>query len=125
MSWVSLSKKYVEVTRTSIALHEEALTRTYLQNNSRWDDRECFIAKVNEIVESLDRDPMRRIRGHDLSELLYIVVNKLRKKKKFGNVETLESCLLAAVEAEELRRYSLFREIEAFCNGRNSDETGE
>ena len=125
MSWVPLSKRYVKVAGTSIDLQESALTRAYLQGNGRWADRECFVAKVNEIADSLHHDPMRRIRGHDLSELLYIIVNQLRREKNFGNAKTLESCLLAAVEAEELRTYSLFREIEAFCDRRNSDEMGE
>lgn len=122
MSWVSF-KKYVNIVGISIGLLEDAFIKAYLQTNKRWGDRECFVAKVNEIADSLDHDPMRRIRGHDLSKLLYIVINKLCKEKKFGDFKTLESCLLATVEAEELRTYSLFREIEAFCDGRNSNET--
>ena len=123
MSWIPF-KRYVDIVGTSIELREDNFTKAYLQTNSRWGDRECFVAKVSEIADSLDQDPMRRIRGHDLSKLLYIVVKKLRKEKKFGDAKTLESCLLAAVEAEELRTYNLFRDIEAFCDGRNSNETG-
>lgn len=124
MSWVPF-KRYVKVSGASIEYRESNFIRAYLQKNVRWGDRECFIAKVDEIVASLDRDPMRRIRGHDLSELLYIVVNSLRREKKFGNAATLESCLLAVVESDELRTFSLFKEIEAFCCGQNSHEMRE
>ena len=124
MSWVPF-KRYVKVNGASIEYRESNFIRAYLQKNGRWGDQECFIAKVDEIVASLDRDPMRRIRGHDLSELLYIVVNSLRREIKFGNAATLESCLLAVVESDELRTFSLFKEIEAFCCRQNSHEMRE
>lgn len=124
MSWVPF-RRYVTVAGSSIQLREEALTRAYLQKNGRWPDREFFIAKVGEIVASLDDDPMRKTRGHDLSELLYTIVNQLCKEKRFGNPETLESCLLATVEVSELGTHELFKTLQAFCYGQSSDSDGE
>lgn len=114
MSWVPFGR-YIDISGTSIELRIDALVRAYLQRNGRWVDREAFANKVDEIHNALEQDPKRRIRGHDLSELLYVVVNRVRREKRFGSPHTLESCLLASVETAELRTHDLFRDLEQFC----------
>lgn len=124
MSWIPF-RSYTSIKGSSLTFRETDFIRAYLQKNGRWGDRDIFINKVDEVLRSFDHDPMRRIRGHDLSELLFVVLRKLRREKRFGSPETLESCLLATVEAHDLQAFSLFRKLSAFAHGNETVSEGE
>ncbi len=124
MSWISF-RRYISIIGSSITLKVSAFIRAYLQKNDRWHAREEFTAAVQEMLGSLDEDPMKRIRGHDFSELLFAIVNTIRKEKQFGNPDTLESCMLATVEATDLDEHTLFRMIKQFADEENAGVSGE
>jgi len=124
MSWVPF-RRYISIAGSKITFRQEAFVRAYLQKNDRWNERDDFSSAVREILKSLDEDPMRRVRGHDLSELLFVVINKIRKEKQFGNPETLESCMLATVEVADLDQHSLFRMIKQFAEVSDAEASGE
>ena len=65
---------------------------------------------------SLLPDLIRRIRGHDLADLILLIVRKLRRERQFGNAETLEACFMTAIEASDLEVQSLFRKIVALSD---------
>jgi len=99
---------------SSITFEAAGFIRAYLQKNVRTQDKDIFSAAVEKVFQGLDADPMKRMRGHDLSELLFLIVSKIRKEKRFGDPDTLESCLMATVEANDLEPHALFRSIRAF-----------
>lgn len=124
MSWVPF-RRYISISGSSITFRQEAFIRAYLQKNDRWNAREEFSAAVREMLESLDDEPMRRIRGHDLSELLFVIIKKIQKEKQFGNPGTLESCMLATADVADLDQHPLFRMIRQFAKEADSGVSGE
>ena len=112
MSWIPFTR-YVSLTKESIALREADFLRSYLQKNHRWDSSKEFAAALSETTAQLPTDIGRRIRGHDLADLMLLLVNRFRKERKFGNVETIEGSLLATIEAADLDDSVLFRRIVA------------
>jgi hypothetical protein len=112
MEWVDFTR-FVDIDGNDIAFREEVFIRTYLQGSNKWTQRVQFEKSVEDARMSLHRDPIRRIRGHDLAELVFLMVRKLRRERKFGNWQTLEACLLTAIEACDLDAQPLFRKIAA------------
>ena len=110
MEWIPFTK-YAEVNRGVIGFDNKRFEKAYLEKNGRWQEQSIFLNKVLEVSRSLSRDPGRKIRGHDLGELLLLIVKKMRRDRKFGNAETIEGCLLAAVECQDLDNTSLFQRI--------------
>jgi hypothetical protein len=114
MEWVPF-QGYVKVRRGKIAFDQDRFVMAYLQKNRRWNDRTMFETKVAEARSLLPHDTGRRLRGHDLCELLLPVVRSLRKERKFGNTETLEGCLMATIECRDLEHMPLFQRILALA----------
>lgn len=114
MSWIPFGR-YVIASSSIIELNETSFIKAYLQKNDRWADRDIFSEKVEEIASSFHDDHTRNIRGHDVAELLHVIVKKLKKDRKFGNAETLERCLMATVETQDLEDHGLFKALRAFC----------
>lgn len=112
MEWVDFTR-FVDIDGDDMAFREEVFIRTYLQKNNKWTQRDQFKKSIEDARMSLQRDLGRRIRGHDLAELVFLMVKKLRRERKFGNWETLEACLLTAIEACDLEVQPLFRRIAA------------
>jgi hypothetical protein len=112
MSWVDFTR-FIDIDGGDMTFREGEFIRTYLQRNNRWDQGEQFRNPIEEARISLNRDLIRRMRGHDLAELVFLMVRKLRIERKFGNWETLEACLLTAIEACDLDVQPLFRTIAA------------
>jgi hypothetical protein len=107
MEWIPFNK-YVFVDGSAITFRERDFVRAYLQKNNRWASRERFLQAIDEEARKLNPDPRRSIRGHDLSELLRRILLKLKKTRVFGNVETVEGCLMTAIEVNDLEDQSLF-----------------
>jgi len=116
MLWIPF-RRYISIAGSSITFEAPGFVRAYLQKNGRIQDKDVFSAAVEKVLQGFDSDPMKRMRGHDLSELLFLIVSKIRKKKQFGNSYTLESCLMATVESNDLEPHALFKSIRAFSGG--------
>jgi hypothetical protein len=114
MKWVPFSR-YARMQGLRIVFDQTEFVRAYLQKNYRWDQRRRFLLSLREIEGSLSPELGRRSRSHDFAELLTIVVRTLSKERKFGNVETLEGCLMAALESSNLRELPFFKRILALA----------
>jgi len=110
MEWIAFTK-YVKVRKGNISFDEDRFVRAYLLKNNRWEDRHRLKDKIKEVEKLLSQDQGRRIRGHDLSDLLLLVIRNMRKDRKFGNSETLEGSLMASLECRDLERSPFFRRI--------------
>jgi len=113
MSWIPF-RRHISIAGSSITFEASGFVRAYLQKNGRTQDKDIFSEAVEKVLQGLDADPMKRMRGHDLSELLFLIVSKIRKEKRFGNSDTLEGCLMATVETNDLEPHALFKRIRAF-----------
>ncbi len=111
MTWIPFAK-YVNVSKTTILFREEDFIRSYLQANNQWHQHSYFINSVNTIAKNMSPESNKRIRGHDIGELLCLVIRKLRKRRVLGNPEIVEGCLLSAIECSDLSKYSLFQYID-------------
>lgn len=111
MEWIPFSS-YVQVNAYHIAFRESDFIHAYLQKNSKWQHRAKFLAAKNDIQRSLSSDVSKRMRGHDLSELLHLIVRKFRKDRAFSSSAALEGCLMASIESSDLEAYPLFIALE-------------
>ncbi len=112
MTWIPF-EGYIEVSSANIRFKEKEFVRAYLSKNSKSSQRQHFEKTVGEIKSSLFPNAWRKIRGHDLASLILVIVRKLRRERQFGNVETLEGCLMTAIESNDLEGHSLFRSIDS------------
>jgi hypothetical protein len=103
--------RYVSIEGTTVSLEEDRFIRAYLQKNNRWQERKRFTQTLGSCSEKLSRDPRRTTRGHDISELLLLVLRKLAPKSKFGNSRTLQGALLGTLESEDLQKTLLFHRV--------------
>lgn len=110
MEWLPFSG-YVEVKHGEATFDEKGFTRAYLQKNSRWNDKALFDTTLNRATQMLSRDVARRIRGHDLGDLLLRLLRRLRKDRKYGNPTTLEGCLMTSIEWANLESLPLFQRL--------------
>lgn len=104
-------KGYVSIVRSKVQFQKEGFLKAYLQKNRKWRDRELFKRTLDACTTKLSTDHTRTVRGHDISELLLLIIRKLSNDRKFGNAETLEGVLLGTVEAQDLSVQPLFRKI--------------
>jgi len=116
MEWLSV-RKYVKVKGQEIEFNEQRFIRAYLQKNNRWHERDAFAGKVREVRGILSSDTRRRMRGHDVSELLLVVLRAKRRERAIRNAETLEGCLLAASEYQDLKGLGFFQRILTVTDG--------
>lgn len=106
MEWVDFTK-YVSV-RGGVAFAKENFVKAYLLKSRKWSRRLEFEEKVAELRAQLNPDIRRRIRGHDLVQLLHCVVRKLKPKRRFGDACTLQGAITGCLEAALLARENLF-----------------
>lgn len=111
MQWIPFGS-YIALDMNRITFRESDFIRAYLQKNDRWQDRDRFIDIKNSIQQTLSPDATRRMRGHDLAELLHIIVKKFRRDRAFTNSTVLEGCLMASIETRDLEAYPLFVALE-------------
>jgi hypothetical protein len=111
MTWIPFCG-YIRIDAFDLTFKEDAFVRAYLQKNSQWQQREAFVAVKTEIQRNLNPELIKRVRGHDLAELLYVVVRKFRKERAFTNSALLEGCLMTSVESRDLEAHSLFVSLE-------------
>ena len=111
MKWIPIGS-YIRFSGNQMSFRESDFTRAYLQKNNRWQQRAAFEATMQDIRRSLSGPATRRVRGHDLSELLHHIVRKFRKDRAFINPTALEGCLMASIESRDLESYPLFRALE-------------
>ena len=109
MTWIDFTK-YV-IIDSKIHFDKEKFIKAYLTKNNKWDKKEVFIEEFNNNKTTLKEDLRLSIRGHDISCLLYHIVGKLKKRRKFLNVETLEGSLLGCIDYIELRGEYLFSKL--------------
>jgi len=110
MEWIPFTN-YVKVRKRIVSFDEDRFVQAYLLKNRRWQERAQFKNKIKETEGILSRDAGRKIRGHDLSDLLLLIIRNMRKDRKFGNSETLEGSLMASLECRDLERSSFFQRI--------------
>lgn len=111
MKWIPFSK-YVCIDMYNISFREKEFINAYLQKNDKWPQLEQFNLTKAEIQRGLSPEIAKRVRGHDLAELLHTVVMKFRKDRAFKNSTVLEGCLMASIEAQDLECHPLFAELE-------------
>ena len=111
MEWISLSG-YIHFAGNQASFRELEFVRAYLQKNNQWQQREAFEAALESTRLALSGQATRRVRGHDLSELLHVIVRKFRKDRAFANPTALEGCLMASIESRDLESYPLFQALE-------------
>lgn len=111
MEWVPFFP-YISFDQFNMSFREEDFISAYLHKNKKWRLREKFVKTKKEIQRDLSPDITKRIRGHDLSDLLHIVVRKFRKDRAFTNSAVLEGCLMTAIESTDLEAHPLFIELE-------------
>jgi len=109
MAWVDFAR-YVQVD-DSITFKSDAFCKAYLVANGKWSRKATFQKKVEEGRSMLKEDPRFRIRGHDMTQLLYHVAKKLRPRRKFGDVATFEGAFMGCLELSELSRERLFARL--------------
>jgi len=112
MQWIPFCS-YINIDMPSISFRESAFIRAYLHKNGKWQHHDQFVAMKNEVLCALSPDVSRRMRGHDLAELLHIVVRKFRKNRAFTSSAVLEGCLMATIEARDLESSPLFTALES------------
>ena len=110
MEWVPFAR-YVEIEGATVSLRRDALIRAYLQKNGRWPSRQEFADKVDEVFGLLSTEATRKMRGHDLGELLLRVIRGMSCKRRYFDVETLEGSLMAAVDRRDLEKLPFFQRI--------------
>lgn len=107
MKWVSIGK-YITLSGGVITFRDIDFIRVYLQKNARWEFREGYYKTLDEESLKIEPAPYRSVRGHDVAELLYCLLQRLEKKRSYGNVETIEGCLMMAIEAADIDDKPLF-----------------
>ena len=109
MEWIKF-KKYVQIAE-EFSFDREGFQKAYLLKNGKWYRRAVFEAKVEELRSMLKDDLRLRLRGHDLMELLYYAVKKLKSSRKFGDVHTFRGAFMGCLELSELSGERLFQRI--------------
>ncbi len=112
MKWINFAK-YVRFS-SDISFDHDAFLKAYLLKNQKWSKRSIFKKKVEDLRPELKADHRFRVRGHDLIEFLHYAVKKLRKRRKFGNVWTLQGALTGCLELEKLSKEGLFQRLLSF-----------
>lgn len=110
MQWIPFVPTYVDVVPPEIIFRKDAFIRAYLQKNDRWAERDAFTAKVAAATAGLSGDPSRRIRGHDLAELLAHIIRKMSCPHRYS-ATMLERALLSSVERCDLEKMPLFQRL--------------
>jgi hypothetical protein len=111
MKWIPFVK-YVHISR-NITFSSDRFSEAYLKKNSRWHQRTDFNQKLVDIRARLQDDPRRCIRGHDLMDVLYYAVKKLRPSRRFHDVETFQGAFTGCLEVQDIRDEMLFQHISA------------
>ena len=109
MKWIPF-EKYVYIS-SNITFSFDRFRDAYLKKNSRWHQRTDFDQKLVDIRTRLQEDARRRIRGHDLMDVLYYAVKKLRASRRFHDVETFQGAFTGCLEGEDIRDEILFKRI--------------
>ena len=110
MEWIPFTKKYVKIAE-GFSFDREGFQKAYLIKNGKWYRRAVFEEKVEELRSMLKDDLRLRLRGHDLMELLYHAVKKLKSSRKFGDVHTFRGAFMGCLELSELSDERLFQRI--------------
>ena len=111
MKWIPFTKKkYVKITE-ELSFDRECFQNAYLLKNGKCHRKAVFEAKVEKLRLMLKDDLRLRLRGHDLMELLYYVVKKLKSSRKFGDVHTFRGAFMGCLELSELSDERLFQRI--------------
>ena len=111
MEWLSFAPRYVVVEPPSITLRRDQFIRAYLLKNNRWESRKEFAECLQAASADLLKDPGRRMRGHDLADLLSHVIRKASCPSKYTDSPTLERALMAAIERCQLDEMPLFERL--------------
>ena len=112
MKWVPF-KSYIDLTGGNVSFREESFLRAYLMKNDRWSQRQVFEDMVERSRKELLPDLSHKIRGHDVADIILMLLRRLRKERQFGNAETLEGCLRASLEISDLDGTELSKHIAA------------
>jgi hypothetical protein len=111
MKWIPFCS-YIEIDGLNVSFRESDFIRAYLQKNNKWSHQRKFLLLKDEIQRNLSRELSKRIRGHDLSELLHKIIRKVRRDRAFTNSVLVEGCLMASIESSDLEGYPLFVALE-------------
>ena len=111
MTWVKL-EKYITSSDKGLFLDLERYLISFLTSNSRWAEKETFLVERERLRSLLSPDDRLSSRGHDFTELLYLLLVKNLKNSHF-KLESVERTLMCCADVEELLREKLFQEIKS------------
>lgn len=111
MKWIPFVK-YVQFCGY-IVFDADRFITAYLQKNDRCAQRTEFDVKRRELQANLPEEPRRRIRGHDLIEVLYHAAKKLKSSRRYGDVQTFQGAYAGCLESQDIRDELLFQRISA------------
>jgi len=109
MQWIDFTR-FIKI-GSKISFDLKIFEKAYLIKNSRFPQLVFFNEKKEELRSLLKDEPGLRLGGHDLMELLYFLVKKLKKKRKFGDVATFAGSFMGCLEAQDIRKESLFKRV--------------
>lgn len=111
MSWIPVSS-CVTFKRKRFAFDREGLWRRWLQANNCWSDGPALERAVEELrSKTPECAPANLIHGHDLTELLAILVREVVKPSVLGNQEVVSRMLLLSFERDQAVSFPLLREL--------------
>ncbi|WP_217234965.1 hypothetical protein [Streptomyces sp. AC555_RSS877] len=111
LAWVSASA-CVSYKRKRFTFDREDLWRRWLQANSCWPDREVLQHKAEDLKDrSADFPAADLLQGHDLVELLSLLVRETVKPPALGNQEVVSRMLLLSVDRQQAAHFALLREL--------------
>jgi hypothetical protein len=109
MEWLDFTK-YIKIKRT-VEFARDDFVKAYLLKNGKWSKRTLFEKKLSDLRPSLLRDPRRRVRGHDMVDLLHCIVKTLKPKRRFGDATTFQGAMTGCLEATTLASEPLFSRL--------------
>ncbi|MGW2552472.1 hypothetical protein [Streptomyces sp. NPDC001635] len=111
MSWVSVSS-CVTYKRRRFTFDRDGLWRRWLQANDCWRDGPTLELIAEELrSQTSDYAHVDLMHGHDLTELLSILVRESVRPAALGNQEVVSRMLLLSIERGQAHSFPLLREL--------------
>jgi hypothetical protein len=111
MNWIPFIK-YLNLSNI-ISFDSDRFIEAYLLKNNKWHQKSAFLKKMDKIRNNLQDEPRRCTRGHDLINLLFYLIKKQKNKRKFVNPESFLGAFTGCLEAEDIKKETLFKKIVA------------
>lgn len=113
MKWIRKFTGYVDPSGY-LTFDEKRFTEAYLKKNNRWQQRQDYFNKREELRSRLHSDPRQKVRGHDLTKLLNYLLKRRKYKSRFRNTDMLYGALSGCIDMRNLSKTELFHNIQLF-----------